>query len=166
MMLGARAATGMAGRGSLAFRGIRRFKETFATLSDIQSEGVFLLFAFPDDPAKVDLPGRRYASGWCRLDEQLVAFEPKTSPLFRAVPAFVSRRINSRNKFIAFDTVFARIGKHRLVKRCTFGIGLSRRATFGGGDRHHASSGCQDKVAVRLEPKEIFCTVFGDHLPR
>src|SRR5262249_49282247 len=128
--------------------------------------GLSLFFAFPYDPAKVDFPGRRYARSWCGLDEQLVAFEPETSPLFRTVPAFVPRCVNGGNKFITFDPVFARVGKHGFVKRCAFGISLPGRATFGSGDRHGASLACHNKVAVRLWPKEVFCTVLRDHLPR
>src|SRR5262249_45666379 len=65
-----------------------------------------------------------------------------------------------------FDPVFARVGKHGFVKRCAFGISLPGRATFGSGDRHGASLTCHNKVAVRLWPKEVFCTVLRDHLPR
>src|SRR5665811_745951 len=49
----------------------------------------FLFFAFPHDPAEIDLTGKQYARGRCRLDKELVTVDPETAPLLCAIPILV-----------------------------------------------------------------------------
>ena len=76
------------------------------------AESRSLFASFPHDPPKIFLARKYYARRWLRLDEKIIAFDSKMSPLFRAVPLFVPRKFNRGDEVMAFNAVSSRIRDH------------------------------------------------------